>query len=128
MFKCFFISKHLDLDQIAHSIISDLYRTKMYPNKGDCVCLDLETNVVRLSLNFVCNAPCYTGMQYFLYNKAWIYLWTFCSSEFYNNDWRITKNTLEFRVVKKNLTFSGLFLDMAEVPKLNTNTKLIQQN
>lgn len=72
MFKCFFISKHLDLDQIAHSIISDLYRTKMYPNKGDCVCLDLETNVVRLSLNFICNAPCYTGMQYFLYNKAWI--------------------------------------------------------
>lgn len=34
----------------------------MYLNKGDCVCLDLEINVVRFSLNFVCNVFCYTGM------------------------------------------------------------------
>lgn len=44
----------------------------MYLNKGDCVCLDLEINVVRFSLNFVCNVFCYMGMLYFLYNKVWI--------------------------------------------------------
>lgn len=34
----------------------------MYLNKGDCVCLDLEINVVRFSLNFICNVFCYMGM------------------------------------------------------------------